>query len=77
MGVCLSSDKKNYPEDDYQLFAAENFNKRIQCYSYAHHGDYRTYVNYCRDMYELECLPHYLRYGPNYKPQHDRWGNRI
>ncbi len=78
MGICLSSNNNNYySEDDYQKIAARNFSERIQAYSYAHHGDYRTYVNYFIDLYELECLPPYVRYGPNYRPQYNTWGNRI
>ena len=61
---------------DYKLEAAINFHKRIKSYHYAYHGNYIEYVEYCRAQYQLECIPSYLRQGPNYRPQYDHWGNQ-
>jgi hypothetical protein len=77
MGVCNSVENKHFTEDYYVEMASRNFDLRIRSYSYAHHGNYINYVNYCRDLYELECLPPVCRFGPNYKPCYDSWGNRI
>ena len=52
------------------------FNIRINGYSYAHHGNYYDYVEWCRAKYELDCIPKSCQQGPNYR-EYDQYGNRI
>ena len=42
------------------------FNIRVNSYSYPHHGQYDKYVNYCREQYQLDCIPKNCQQGENY-----------
>ena len=79
---CIKRDKmggkssRQYQTPSLHEEAARNFHKRIKAYNYAYHGPYHNYIEWCRAQYELECIPIYLRQGPNYRPQYDHWGNQ-
>jgi hypothetical protein len=70
MGNSLSNQKyetKQYNEQQILNKQANiNFNKRVESYSYPHHGDYTQYIEYCRGQYELECIPLSCRHGSYY-----------
>jgi hypothetical protein len=69
MGCSSSRENHNMIMDEDELHerALHNFNIRIANYSYAHHGPYHKYVQWCRAEYELECIPEYCRYGSAYR----------
>jgi hypothetical protein len=53
--------------------ALKNFDLRVKSYSYAYHGPYYQYIEFCRAQYELECIPECCRYGPNYDPRNHNY----
>ena len=74
-----SSSRQEYLNEQYKLEAEalRKFNIRVNGYSYPHHGDYYTYIEWRRGQYELDCIPLSCQYGPGYKKQYDRHGNQI
>ncbi len=52
-----------------EAIAQNNFNIRVNSYSYPHHGPYFQYIECCRAQYELECIPPSCRQGSNYTPR--------
>jgi len=68
---------RQYQTQSLHEQASINFHNRIKDYNYAYHGSYHEYIEWCHGQYQLECIPIYLRNGPNYTPQYDFWGNQI
>jgi len=63
---------------DLEAEAMRRYNIRVKGYNYLHHGyNYFEYLEWCKGMYQLECLPESCRQGPNWQPQYDSWGNQI
>ena len=66
MGANQSAEKeKQYQAELAKLeaTAARLYNKRLNEYNYALHGDYNSYLYTIQAYYDLECIPEYLRYG--------------
>lgn len=57
--------------------ATRNYNLRIINYNHLIHGSFYDYSQWCRNQFELECIPESCRHGTNYTPQYDSWGNQI
>ncbi len=57
--------------------AMRRFNIRVKGYSYAHHGPYYDYIEWCRAQYQLDCIPPQCQYGPAYTPRYDHYGNQY
>jgi hypothetical protein len=49
--------------EEAQRIASENFNQRVRSWSYPHHGPYQPYIDWCRQQYQLECIPPSWRQG--------------
>lgn len=64
-------------EIDLEAEAMRRYNIRVKGYNYLHHGNYCDYLQWCRGMYELDCLPESCRQGPNWTPRYDSWGNQV
>ena len=66
--LCSSSNNKEYLISQQMLEeeALRRFNARVNSYSYAHHGSYVEYIQWCRGQYQLECIPLSCRQGSNY-----------
>lgn len=64
-----SSSSSNQYQQNLEAIALNNFNIRVNSYSYAHHGPYHQYIEWCRAQYELECIPPSCRQGSNYRPR--------
>jgi hypothetical protein len=64
-------------EQQLILQATRNYNLRIIQYNHLIHGSFYDYSQWCRNQFELECIPESCRYGENYTPQYDSWGNQI
>ena len=64
-----SSSSSNQYQQNLEATALNNFNIRVNSYSYAHHGPYHQYIEWCRAQYELECIPPSCRQGSNYRPR--------
>lgn len=80
MGSSVSSSSQQYAKNsdmDLEAEAMRRYNIRIKGYNYLHHGNYFQYLEWCRGMYEVECLPEICRQGPNWTPRYDSWGNQI
>ena len=54
-------------QQNLEVIALNNFNIRVNSYSYPHHGPYHQYIEWCRAQYQLECMPQYCRQGANYR----------
>lgn len=66
---------KSYSKEEVQAYleneASKRFNLRIRSYSYPHHGPYPEYVEACRALYRLECIPENCHQGPSLKLKYD------
>jgi len=61
----------NYEEEEncrLEENAARLYHMRINAYDPYLHGPKYMYVNYCRSQYQVDRLPKYVAYGPNYTP---------
>jgi hypothetical protein len=56
-------------EAELEAEAMRRFNIRVKGYSYPHHGSYYQYIEWCRAMYELDCIPEECQYGSAYTPR--------
>ena len=66
MGANQSAERKKEYEAELLMLrtkAGKMFNKRLQEYNFAYHGDYGTYLYTIQALHELECIPEYLRSG--------------
>jgi len=79
MGCFLSREKAGVSiyQQHLEVEAMRRFNARVANYSYAHHGPYFDYIEWCRGQFCLECIPESLRYGENYTPQYDAHGVQV
>ena len=64
MGGNSSREIRYISSREAKLEALRNFDRRIEGYSYAYHGNYTEYVEWCREQFELECIPHHIRQCP-------------
>ena len=66
MGANQSAEKeKEYQAELERLKAKAKklYVKRLNEYSHVLHGDYNNYLYTIDALYDLECIPEYLRYG--------------
>lgn len=73
----MGNSSSNQIQPNLQAMALNNFNIRINSYSYPHHGPYQQYLDLCIAQYQLECIPKGCLHGKNYTPRYDDYGNHT
>jgi hypothetical protein len=66
MGANQSAEKEKQYQAELERLktkAKKLYVKRLNEYNYALHGDYNSYLYTIDALYDLECIPEYLRYG--------------
>jgi hypothetical protein len=77
MGSTNSTTYSDHVQIALEAEALRKYNIRVKGYNHIYHGYYFEYLEWCKAMYELDCIPENCRQGPNWNPQYDNWGNQI
>ena len=77
MGSSNSTSYWERAQIELEAEALRRYNIRVKGYSNLYHGNYFEYLEWCKAMYELECIPESCRQGPKWRPRYDKWGNQT